>query len=488
MEATVETLMAGLNNEQFTSVDLVKVRMTILWENRQWPRQGPYSPGNIKPTCNQALRLEHLFHLPVGLYGFLSHPINEFYRRTFAGSQKPLHGIPIIIKDNIATFDKMNTTGQFVRSLDCGERVSTDTPEAGSWALLGAMVPRDSTVVEKLRAVGAIILGKANLSQWADWRSRNSSNGWSAIGGQVYGPYWPAEDPNGSSSGSAVAAALGLALGCLGTETDGSIMSPASLENLVGIKPNSVGPMTKTVKDAAHILQAIAGVDPYDNYTSAIPGNGSIPDYIAACNISALSGARIGVPRNVLSLYSDNTTGPLTDAFERALLILQEAGAIIVDNSNFTAAEEFKNSTLPTEILNADFVVNLEGYLDLLIENPSNITSLESLRNFTQSFPLEDYPTRDTGVWDQALANWNNTDPRFWPAYQKNMYYGGEGGLLGAIERNVLDAVVLPTKFGHSFAAVVGTPAITVPLGSYPADTPIVKNDWGLVELAPNLP
>ncbi|KAF2791179.1 amidase signature enzyme [Melanomma pulvis-pyrius CBS 109.77] len=133
----------------------------------------------------------------------------------------PLHGIPIIVKDNIATFDKMNTT-------------------AGSWALLGAKVPRDSTVAQKLRAAGAIILGKANLSQWADWRSRNSTNGWSAIGGQVYGPYYPSQDPNGSSSGSAVASALGLALGCLGTETDGSIMSPSSLENLVSIKP-SVG-------------------------------------------------------------------------------------------------------------------------------------------------------------------------------------------------------------------------------------------------------
>ena len=251
---------------------------------------------------------------------------------------------------------------------------------------------------------------------------------------------------------------------------------------------DTVGPMTRTVKDAARILHAIAGVDPYDNYTSAIPKNGSIPDYVAACNLSALSGARLGVPRNVISLFSDNTTGPITDAFEEALGIFEAAGAIIVDNTNFTAAKEFKNSTLPTEILNADFVVNLQSYLELLTDNPNNITSLAVLRNFTQAFPLEDYPIRDTGEWDKALQNWNNTDPRFWPAYQQNMFYGGEGGLLGAIERNNLDAVVLPTKFGHDYAAVIGSPVVTVPLGSYPAGTPIVKNSWGLVQSAPNLP
>ena len=246
--------------------------------------------------------------------------------------------------------------------------------------------------------------------------------------------------------------------------------------------------MTRTVKDAARILQAIAGVDPYDNYTSAIPKNGSIPNYVAACNLSALSGARLGVPRNVISLFSDNTTRPITDAFEEALGIFEAAGAIIVNNTNFTAAEEFRNSTLPTEILNADFVVNLQSYLELLTDNPNNIISLAVLRNFTQAFPLEDYPVRDTGEWDKALQNWNNTDPRFWPAYRQNMFYGGEGGLLGAIECNNLDAVILPTKFGHDYAAVIGSPVVTVPLGSYPAGTPIVKNSWGLVQSAPNLP
>jgi amidase len=163
------------------------------------------------------------------------------------------------------------------------------------------------------------------------------------------------------------------------------------------------------------------------------------------------------------------------------LEIFRAARAIIVDNTDFTAAEEFKNSKVPGDVLNADFVVNLKSYLDLLTENPNKITSLDVLRHFTQTYPLEGYPTRNTGIWDKALSNWNNTDPRFWAAYQQNLYYGGEGGLLGAIERNQLEALILPTRFGHNQAAVLGSPVITVPLGSYPADTPVVKNDWGLV-------
>lgn len=231
----------------------------------------------------------------------------------------PLHGIPILIKNNIATRDAMNNT-------------------AGSYALLGAQVPRDSTMADKLRKAGAVILGKANLSQWANFRSTNSSNGWSAHGGQTYAAYYPDQDPSGSSSGSGVASALGLALASLGTETDGSIVSPSDANNLVGIKPtvgltsrflvipisqhqDTVGPMARTVKDAAYLLAAIAGKDTNDNYTSAIPYD-PLPDYVAACNFSALAGKRLGVPRNVIEFFSDNTTGPIVSAFDEALTLI----------------------------------------------------------------------------------------------------------------------------------------------------------------------
>jgi amidase len=250
---------------------------------------------------------------------------------------------------------------------------------------------------------------------------------------------------------------------------------------------DTIGPLARTVKDAAYILQAVAGTDPRDNYTSAIPG-GIVPNYIAACKSSALAGSRLGIPRNIFPLFSSNTTGPVIDAFEQAIGVLRSAGATIVEDANFTAAVEFWNSKLPSKILSADFIVNLHTYLESLTYNPNSITSLADLRAFTQSFPPEDFPLRDTGVWDQALQNWNNTDLNFWPAYQQNLYYGGEGGLLGALQRNNLDAIILPTDFASSWAASVGAPIVTVPMGFYPADAPVTKNSWGLINSAPNIP
>ncbi|KAF8861026.1 amidase [Acephala macrosclerotiorum] len=463
-DATIDTLTEGLQSKKFTSVDLVKAYLARIAEvNNSFHAVTEVNPDALAIAA-------------------------ELDQERSAGSIRgSLHGIPILIKDNIATDDKMNNT-------------------AGSWALLGAKVPRDATVALKLRAAGAILLGKSSLSQWGNSRSFNPSNGWSALGGQVYGPYVPHQDPGGSSSGSAVASTLGLALGCLGTETDGSITGPSSSNNVVGIKPtvgltsrylvipiseheDTVGPIARTVKDAAHILQAISGVDSHDNYTFAIPDD-IIPDYIAACRYSALSGSRIGVPRNVISLNSDadNTIGPEIDAFERALDVLRAAGAIVVEHTNFTAAIQYFNSNLPQIIQNADLVINLQTYLESLIYNPRNITSLVQLRDFTRSFPLEGYPTRDTGNWDQALENWNNTDPRFWPAYQQNFDYGGDGGLLGAIKRYNLDAVVLPADFAAGWASIVGAPIVTLPLGAYPVGTPVVKTTLGLVKSASNIP
>ena len=247
--------------------------------------------------------------------------------------------------------------------------------------------------------------------------------------------------------------------------------------------------MARTVKDAAIILQAIAGVDPYDNYTSAIPNNGSLPDYVSACKLTALSGARIGVARNVVDIFADENFIPQVAAFENAISILKSAGATIIE-TNFTAAEEFLNSTAETQVLNADFIVNLASYLAQLTYNPNNVTSLAEVREFTQTFAPEDYPDRDTTIWDTVLdtQGWNNTDPRFWAAYQQDLFFGGEGGLLGAIERNNLDAVILPTDFSSPFAAIVGAPVITVPLGFMPTNTTIKKNNRGLVTDGPNIP
>jgi amidase len=284
-------------------------------------------------------------------------------------------------------------------------------------------------------------------------------------------------------------------------------VSPSNRNNLAGIKPtvgltsrnlvipisehqDTVGPMARTVKDAAYILHAIAGVDPYDNYTSAIPNGGKIPDYVAACDNFALRGARIGIPRNAISLFEDPTTGPETDAFEDAIGVLEAAGATIIDNANFTAAQQLAESNAELTVLNADFISNLAAYLAELVSNPNNVHTLEEVRNYTQSFPAEMYPDRNTGVWDRALtAGFNNSDPRFWAAWEEDLFLGGEGGLLGTLTRHNLDAVVLPTSFSSTWAAIVGAPIVTVPLGFYPANATVVPNRRGnLVDSGPHIP
>lgn len=262
-------------------------------------------------------------------------------------------------------------------------------------------------------------------------------------------------------------------------KTSGSILSPSDVNNLVGIKPtvgltsrylvipisehqDTVGPMARTVKDAAYLLNAIAGPDPKDNYTSAIPNNGSVPDYVAACDYSAFSGARLGVAWNVLDIWAEDTDAPVVAAFYEALETIKAAGATIV-SANFTAFEAWQSDGNETLVLNADFLTNLATYFSELSYNPHGIENLAEERAFTRNFTQEDWPDRDTGVWDDALdtQGWNNTSPLFWPAYQANLYYGGEGGILGALERNNMSAVLLPTQLSPSIPALVGSPVVT---------------------------
>lgn len=328
-----------------------------------------------------------------------------------------------------------------------------------------------------------------------------------AQGGQTYGAYYPNQDPSGSSSGSAVSSSLGLALACLGTETDGSILSPSHVNNLVGIKPtvgltsrslvvpisehqDTVGPLARTVKDAAYLLQAIAGKDSYDNYTSAIPFE-AIPDYVAACNFSVLSGKRLGVPRNLIDLVDDPTAAPVIPVFNAALKILEAAGATIVENTNFTGNDALNNGNYSNIVVEADFVSDLpDNYLGKLTYNPVGVKSLSDIQNFTHTFPPEDWPQRDTLVWSDSLAlGFNNSDPRFWAAYQTNIYLAGPLGVTGALKNYSLDALVLPTEFSPNFPAIIGSPVVTVPLGKYPANTTLVPNGFGdLTAIAPNLP
>ena len=268
-------------------------------------------------------------------------------------------------------------------------------------------------MITKLREAGAVVLGKATMGEWAQFRSRreSSSHGWSATGGQCLGAYYPRQDPSGSSSGSAVAASLGLASGALATETSGSIVLPAEKSNIVGIKPtlgltsrsmvipismrqDSVGPVAQTVKDAAILLNAIVGKDTHDNWTSVQPFD-HVPDYVKACNSSAFKGARLGVPRNGIDYFLDNSTEPIMATFEAALGLIRNSGAKIVDKANFAQFDVPAISRNSSIVMGTDFVAGLSAYLETLKMNPNNIKTLADIKKFTEDDVREEYPDRD---------------------------------------------------------------------------------------------
>lgn len=464
IEATLEDLVWGLDTRLFTSVDLVNAYTARIMEVNSTLRM----VAELNPDA-----LDIAAELDA--------------ERASGVTRGPLHGIPILIKNNIATDDKMNNT-------------------AGSYALLGSKVPRDSTMAAKLRRAGAVILGKTNLSQWANYRSDNSSNGWSAYGGQTEGAYYPGQDPSGSSSGSGVSSSIGLALGALGTETDASILSPSSKNNLVGIKPtvgltsrylvvpisehqDTVGPMTRTVKDAAYILSVIAGVDPNDNYTSAIPFN-STPNYIDACRLNALKGKRIGVPRNYIDLTGADYLEPVIPVFDAALDVLRAAGATVIDNITLPGYDILVQSNSEKVVLDADFNTDLAKYMAELTVNPHNIQSVPDLQEFTRGFPLEDFPERDTGLWNSVIElGFGNDAPEFWSNYTANLLYAGPLGITGALHNFSLDALVVPTPFSPFLPALIGSPVVTVPLGKFPENTTVRPNGFGNLNASgPNFP
>lgn len=267
--------------------------------------------------------------------------------------------------------------------------------------------------------------------------------------------------------------------------------------------------MTRTVRDSAYLLAAIAGPDPADNYTSAIPfaaSNASntvvLPDYVAACKLTGLQGMRIGVSRDVMALYAPLGGVPETDLFEEALYVLREAGATIVETgTEFLGASQKVASDVEMVVLGAGLITGLARYLAQLTVNPANVTSLADVRDWTHAHGKgpESFPDRNTALWDRALGiglqpgqegGFNVSDPRFWTAYNTNYWFGDEGGLLGVLRRAELDALVMPTSFSSTWAATAGSPIITVPMGFYPPDAEVrlSARRHDLVDTAPNIP
>lgn len=393
--------------------------------------------------------------------------------RAERGARGPLHGIPVLLKDNIDTADRMQTT-------------------AGSLALVGARHTQDAFVAQRLREAGAVLLGKANMSEWANFRSTHSSSGWSGRGGQARNPYALDRSPIGSSSGSAVAVAASLCAAALGTETDGSIISPASANGVVGIKPtvgltsrvgvvpishsqDTTGPFGRTVADAAALLTVIAGSDPRDTATSGADAHRA--DYTAALDKDALRGARIGVAR--ASYFGYN---PKSDALaEAAIAVLRQQGAEIVDPADVPTAKQMGESEAEMTVLLYEFKADLNAYLAALGPD-APIASLADLIAFDEAHRDKELPYFGHEILLMAEAKGPLTEEAYTTALAECRTMAREQGIDAVLREHRLDALVMPTtspawkidlingdfSAGGSSqpAALAGYPAVSVPMGN----------------------
>ena len=442
-EATVEGLQAGMAAGRWTSADLVRQYQARI---RALDQAGPNLRAVLElnpdaPAIAAALDAE----------------------RKAGKVRGPLHGIPVLLKDNLDTADRLLTT-------------------AGSLALADAPAPKkDAFVVRQLRAAGAVILGKTNLSEWANLRSTRSSSGWSGRGGQTRNPYALDRSPSGSSSGSGVAVAANLCAVAVGTETDGSVVSPANANGLVGLKPtvgllsrsgiipishtqDTAGPLARTVRDAALLLGAMTGADPSDAATASAPAR---LDYTRFLVRDGLKGARLGVVKNLLGQHA-HVDAVLLPALE----VLKAQGATLVE-------VELKSATYDDaelDVLLFEFKAGLNAYLG---GRGGAVQDLASLLAFNEARKAEEMPFFGQELLRQTQAKGPLTDP----GYRKALEACGQArrDLLGLLETHQLQALVGPTggpallidhlngdSSSLSFstpAAVAGCPHLTVPAG-----------------------
>jgi amidase len=415
--------------------------------------------------------------------------------RKARGARGPLHGIPVLLKDNVDTADRNTTT-------------------AGSLALEGSVPPRDAFVAARLRAAGAVLLGKANLSEWANFRSSHSSSGWSGRGGQCRNPYALDRNPCGSSSGSAVAVSASLCPVAVGTETDGSIVCPSTTNGIVGIKPtlglvsragivpishtqDTAGPMGRTVADAAALLSAIAGVDPRDPATAAARGHIEA-DYGRFVDPSGLRDARIGVARNLAGFH------PAVDAlFDKALAEITRQGAELVDPADVPHVDELGDPEF--EVLLYEFKADLNAYLAAL-GPAAPVKTLADVIAFNEAHREREMPYFGQDTFLKAEEKGPLTTPAYREALATCRRLARAEGLDAILEKHTLDALVAPTGGpawltdlvdgdhyvgGNSTpAAVAGYPSLTVPMGfvfGLPVGLSFIGRPWSeglLVRLA----
>jgi amidase len=453
-EVTLAELQTGMTEGRYTARSLVE---SYLARIAALDRQGP-ALRSVLETNPDALEIAAALDA----------------ERRARGPRGPLHGIPVLLKDNIATLDRTASA-------------------AGSLALAGVAPPRDAFLAQRLRQEGAILLGKTNLSEWANFRSTHSSSGWSARGGQCRNPYALDRSPSGSSSGSAAAVAANLAPAAVGTETDGSIVSPASMCCLVGIKPtvglvsragivpiahsqDTAGPMARCVADAALLLGVMAGVDERDAATAARRG-GAVAEaagYTRYLQRDGLRGARIGVARARFFGAS-----PAADrVIEPALAEMRRQGAVLVDPADIKTAGQFDGSEL--EVLLFEFKADLNRYL-VELGAASPVRSLAELIAWNERHRADEMPYFGQELFERAEKKGPLTSSRYRKALARNLRLSRREGIDATLARHKLDAIVAPTggppwlidlvngdapSGGSSTpAAVAGYPSITVPAG-----------------------
>ena len=392
------------------------------------------------------------------------------HERKAKGPRGPLHGIPVLIKDNIGTRDRMTTT-------------------AGSLALQGSVPPRDAFVAQKLRDAGAVILGKTNLSEWANFRSTHSTSGWSGRGGQTNNPYALNRNPCGSSSGSGAAVSANLCAIAIGTETDGSIVCPANANGVVGIKPtvglvsrggivpishtqDTAGPMARTLADAAALLGALTGVDANDSATAASSGKAH-SDYTRFLDAKGLRGARLGVVRKAFGF------DPAVDRImEVALAEMKRQGATLVDPADIPTWGKWHKQE--NEIMLYEFKADLNAYLAGLGPQ-APVHTLEEIIKFNEAHARQEMPYFGQELFVQAQAKGPLTSKEYLDALEQAQRLTRKEGIDAIMDQHHLDALVAPTggpawltdlvdgdSFGggsSSAAAVAGYPDITVPAG-----------------------
>jgi amidase len=464
-EKTIAELQAGMRGGQYTAHSLVT---QYLGRIDSLDKEGP-TLRHVLETNPDALSIADALDA----------------ERKAGRVRSPLHGIPVLVKDNIDTADQMATS-------------------AGSLALAGSRALRDAFIVARLRAAGAIILGKTNLSEWANFRSTHSSSGWSGRGGQGRNPYALDRTPSGSSSGSGGAVAASYCAVAVGTETDGSVTSPAAACSLVGMKPtiglvsrsgiipiahsqDTAGPMARTVTDAAILLGALAGVDPRDAATR-VSRVAPTMDYTRFLDADGLKGARIGVARKKYTGYSASADA----ALETALGAMKDRGAVIVDPANIATAGQFDDAEF--EVLLFEFKTDLESSLRGLPPG-ARARTLDDLIAFNRAHASEEMPYFGQEIFDMAAKKGPLSTPAYRRALAKCRLLSRTKGLDATFATHHLDALVAPTQgppalidlvngdpssgSSTSPCAVAGYPAITVPMG-YSVGLPLGVTFMGL--------